>query len=129
MEPHKQPLNVKTQKIQAPRPSTDAIADVSPISPEVSQENYVSDFLERMIQNLSSSINEEFNKNAHTTDETLFCLPDLDVYNFHEKAQLARDLADLLFQCKTNRESIRSRQSLENIRGMRVSQSAPVARD
>mmetsp|Transcript_10568 Transcript_10568/g.10580 ORF Transcript_10568/g.10580 Transcript_10568/m.10580 type:complete len:129 (+) Transcript_10568:1-387(+) len=127
MESHKQPLNTKTEKIEGPRPSTDAIADLTPIS-EMSNEQQLSDLLEKMTQNLSSAINEEFNKNAQTTDETLFCLPDLNSFNFHEKAQLARDLADLLFQCKTNRESIRSRQSLENIRGMRVSQSTPVNR-
>ena len=76
-------------------------------------------YLDITISTLSATINEEFNKEAGTKGESLFCLPEETCdYSLLEKAQMARDLADLLYQCKTNQDT---RSSLQSIRSFRSS--------
>ncbi|OMJ65341.1 hypothetical protein SteCoe_38444 [Stentor coeruleus] len=85
--------------------------------------------IENIIQNLSNLINAEFNKNSGTKDENLFCVPDMLNETFLSKAQLARDLSELLYNCKSKRESILSNQPYESLRNYRPSNLALTTQD
>ena len=76
--------------------------------------------LENTIQTLSTSINKEFNKSSGS-DEALFFLPDMLGFDFLAKVQLARDLSELLFNCKNKRDTILPSQSIESLRNYRPS--------
>lgn len=84
--------------------------------------------IENSIQALSSCINKEFNKSSGTEEE-LFLLPDMLGFDFPAKIQLARDLSELLFNCKSKRESILPSQSLESLRNYRPSQLSLTNKD
>ena len=79
--------------------------------------------LESVIQTLSNCINGEFNRSAGSKNEELFCAPSLIGFDLTSKMQLARDLADLLYNCKSQRESILTSQSIESLRNYRPSSS------
>ena len=70
--------------------------------------------LVKIIENLSKAINFEFNKGSDTAE--LFSMPVLDNLDYLEKSQLARDLSELLFNCRHFRDSINFRDSIESLR-------------
>lgn len=70
----------------------------------------------KVIENLSKSINTEFNKGLY---DNLFIMPELDNLSILEKSQLARDLSELLHNYRTMRESLNFRESLESLRNFK----------
>ena len=85
--------------------------------------------VENTIQTLSSCINAEFNKNSGSTEEDLFCAPSLINTDLLQKIQLARDLTDLLYNCKSKRDSILTNQSVASLRNYRKSCILPSTQD
>ena len=84
-------------------------------------DNTLDILLENTIKTLSSIINTEFNKNSGSFEESLFCSPDIKDFDLLSKVQLARDLAELLSNCKSKRDTILSNQSIESLRNYRPS--------
>lgn len=78
----------------------------------------ITDFLlSRLIEILSKSINFEFSKGQ--ASQNLFKIPLLQNLDILQKTQLSRDLAELLFNFRHQRDSINIRQSLENLRNFK----------
>ena len=85
----------------------------------------ITDFLlSRLIEILSKSINFEFSKGQ--ASQNLFKIPLLQNLDILQKTQLSRDLAELLFNFRHQRDSINIRQSLENLRNFKESKELVV---
>ena len=85
--------------------------------------------IENTIQSISTCINNEFNNNSNTKDESLFCLPDMLGFDLLSKIQLARDLADLLYTSRSKRNSIMPNQSIDSLRNYRPSNLLTTPKD
>lgn len=85
--------------------------------------------IENTIQTLSNCINSEFNKNSGSSEEDLFCAPSLINTDLTQKIQLARDLTDLLSNCKSKRDSFLTNQSVASLRNYRKSCILPNTQD
>jgi hypothetical protein len=70
--------------------------------------------LGKLIENLSKSISLEFSNGNQ--DEFLFYMPKLTHLDLTQKTEMARDLSQLLFNTRTNRNSMDLRSSLESIK-------------
>lgn len=75
--------------------------------------------IDNLVKILADYINEDFNNKAGTKDVQLFVLPDF-TRSLLEKSQLARDLTDLLTQCRTSRDSAIPRESFNSAQATRT---------
>ena len=75
-------------------------------------------YLIRIIESLSNAINFEFTKGKNS--EEVFTMPAISGLDNLQKAQLARDLSELLHNLRNFRESINFRDSVESIRNFKV---------
>ncbi|CAG9322431.1 unnamed protein product [Blepharisma stoltei] len=128
--PFKLDANLRAHKDQAPIfHQGEVIENVQRVSEIRStiDDSELSKNIDKLIKTISDYINEDFNTKAGTKDEPLFCLPDFS-RSILEKSQLARDLTDLLIQCRNNRDSAIPRESFYSAQEKRVSKNVSQSR-
>lgn len=80
-------------------------------------EDPIEGLMVKLIENISKSVDFEFSIKGNLNG--LFSMPDLDRLNLLQKAQLARDLSELLYNIRNRKDSINIRESLGSLRNFK----------